>query len=59
VSQTEQKARRAKIEQQLRKVSKIIRRAALYQLVRNATDHNDDPILLEAVRRAIGRQIQE
>eukprot|EP01047_Picozoa_sp_COSAG01_P054993 COSAG01_NODE_6073_length_3867_cov_8.311837_2_plen_47_part_00 len=43
----------------LRKVSKNIRRAAVYQLVRNATDHNDDPILLEAVRRAIGRQIQE
>ena len=39
-----------------RKVPLDVRKKAVYQLVRNATDHNDDPLNLESVRRVIGRQ---
>ena len=33
-----------------------VRRAAVSRLVRSPTDHDDDPLLLEKVRRELGRQ---
>ena len=39
-----------------RLVPKAVRKAAVSKLVRSPTDHEDKPLLLEEVRREIGRQ---
>ena len=33
----------------------VVRVAAVHKLVRGPTDHDDDPLLLEATRREVGR----
>ena len=40
----------------LRTVPSAVRDAAVAQLVTGPTQHKDDPLLLEQVRRSIGRQ---
>ena len=43
----------------LRMLPLSVRVEAVRQMVRSATDHDDDPVRLEEIRRSVGRQVHE